>query len=348
MGLAKTLECEIALTFRQQNLAEQYAALATDCNLYIVSRRPRTYIEEHTVRITRRGWVKGSYIIVKSGNHVRRKFKFPIPVDIPSRYLRWGRDLPKDYFRIIDGRTGDNVLHGDPWSLLHLISGASSKLAAQEVLYVGKSTGRIHERNAFDRIKRHDKVQQIYADNAGADQDVFLSVLRINDSSSVAMLSGSTDFDIVRGNIGELVARSLSTDRKVFVDSVELTEAALIAYFKPRYNRNHKHNFPHKPSKVSELLKKYRYSNLTVALHDNGTGIQFWSNLRSGRRFHAFRCTLPSPKEIENEAFVESADDMDRLLSRPLNYVDKVAHKAVVTLALLPAAAPERFLPDDT
>lgn len=120
------------------------------------------------------------------GKRRRRRFRFPFILKGRS-HLGWRPDLPRYYYQIIDA-DGNLAFHGDPWSLVFLSSHMSSDLAAHEVIYVGRSTGVKHERNSFNRIAAHDKIQKIYADHFGRDYDIFISVLRIRDSSTVASL----------------------------------------------------------------------------------------------------------------------------------------------------------------
>lgn len=159
MGLEKFLGCEVALTFRQQNLAAQHGHLLADCNLYVVTRRPRTYISPGSVRISRHGQLVGKVTIDDFNKRLRQRFRLPFRLTGEGRLI-WRDDMPRDYYQIIDDKTGRLILHGDPWSLAFLGSGFSPKLAGHEVIYIGRS-----ERNSLDCIIDHQKIQSIYAEH---------------------------------------------------------------------------------------------------------------------------------------------------------------------------------------
>jgi hypothetical protein len=341
MGLNKTLECEVALTFRQQNLTAQYEPLLADCNLYVVTRRPRTYITPGSVRINRRGLLTGKVTVEFSGKRWSRRLKMPFRLTGDSR-LAWREDMPRDYYQIVEKGSGRLAYHGDPWSLAFLSSGLLPELAAHEVIYVGQSVGKKQQRNSLDRIIAHRKIQQIYADHSGQDYDIFINPLRIVGSSSIFELATSADFSMSQ-YVAELTARSFSSNRSIYSESVSLCEAALISYFKPEYNRQHNNNFPHKPTKISEMLTRYRYSNLTVILSDGNTGIQLWSTVRKPGRFHHAGYRLPRPDDLTIEEFDDSATRTENSQKKILTDLASLTNLGSVTLAFIPVDTPNRI-----
>jgi len=344
MGLGKFFECEVALTFRQQNLAAQYGPLVADCNLYVVTRRPRTYITPGSVPISRCGKLVGKVTIDYPGKRLCQRFRLPFRLAGEGR-LVWCDDMPRDYYQIIDDKTGRLILHGDPWGLAFLGSEFSPQLAAHEVIYIGRSVGAKRERNSLDRIIAHDKIQSIYADHSSQCCDIFISVLRISGSSSVFELATPADFSMSR-NLPELTGRLFGGDKTIYAEAVSLCEAALIAYFRPEYNTHHKNIFPRKPTKVSDLLTRYRYSNLTVTLDGGGTGIRFWSSGRKLSGFHRADWILPCPDDIPIDEFKASATQMEKSSSKVFSDVNALAHMASVTLAFVPVDMPDRIKKD--
>lgn len=341
MGLNKTLDCEVVLTFRQQNLAAQYEPLLADCNLYVVTRRPRTYITPGSVRISRRGLLTGRVAIEHFNKYSQRRFKMPFLLEGDSRLI-WREDMPRDYYQIIEKKSSRLMYHGDPWSLAFLASGLSAELAMQEVIYVGQSVGTKRERRSLDRIVAHKTIQKIYADHSGQDYDIFINPLRISGSSSTFELSAQADFSMSK-YVAELTARSFNSDRSIYAESVNLCEAALISYFRPEYNQQHKYHFPHKTTKISELLTRYRYSNLTVLLADGGTGIQLWSTGRKPNRFHHACYRLPRPADLTVEEFDDSATRTENSQESIMARLAELANMATATLAFIPVDTPDRI-----
>lgn len=342
MGLEKALHCGVALTFRQQNIVRPFEHMFADCNLYLVTRRPRTYVLPNTVRIRRSGRLTGKFAIDIGG--VNRKHRFEFPLRLPDDdKLTWARNLPRDYYQITD-RSGSAVFHGDPWGLLLLSTGFAPALAEHEVVYVGHSVGNKHERNSLDRVTRHETIQQIYADHFGQDYDIFISMVYIDGSTSMFQLSTTTDFTMSSPHVSELTSRAFRNDRSIYAESVRIAEAALISYFKPEYNTNHKHNFPHKPTKISELLTRYNYTNLTITLDSSDTGITLWSPARNPRYFHHLTFRLTGPRDIPHEDFAKSAQQIEDFIAASLAASsDDLNRLSTVTLACVPTERPNRI-----
>jgi hypothetical protein len=108
-----------------------------------------------------------------------------------------------------------------------------------EVLYVGQAWGaaEVPTTNAAERLTRHETLLAIYAESEkrAPDQDIWLLLLSLDPPLSVgAMTLGKTPV-----HIGGYPLQRVS-DRHY----VNFTEAALIRYFQPPYNKVFKNTFP--------------------------------------------------------------------------------------------------------
>ena len=288
MGVAKVIACEAALIFRQQNLARIYKDLSRGCHLYLVSRRPKTYVMPQSVRI-RRGGVRGKLVVEGSSNRTTVLFGAPFSFTAVAEQLKWVGEVTRDYFQIVGKRSGYCYLHGDTWAFALLASGWTQELAEQEVLYVGQAFGKEGERTALDRILSHKTIQRIYADHQSTTFDIFITFLQISEGASLIQLGSLESFASVEHvNVAPLVASSLRPDVGRVREQVALAEAALISYFKPEYNQQHKKAFPGKGSPLALTLDKRGYTNLAVSLSDGETGVRFWSAQRQSSRYHRF------------------------------------------------------------
>lgn len=292
MGISKVIECSVALVTRQQHLTDECVKLISDCHLYIVSRRPRTYVDPETARI-RRGVARG-HVIVESqeGTYIRRFRSRIAPRNIEP--LRWLYGPSLDYCSIVSKRSKRGYLSGDSWALAFHVTDFDPHLSTQEVIYVGRSLGKTDERIALDRVLDHKTLQKIYADHQSTEFDIFITFLRITDAHTLTRLGSPESFTAVdRAGIGALVAGVFRPSVERLREQVMLAEAALIAYFQPSYNHNLL-KFPKRSSKLARNIDDRGYTNIEVALTDSATGVRFWSPSREPARYHRFRAHLPA------------------------------------------------------
>jgi hypothetical protein len=106
-----------------------------------------------------------------------------------------------------------------------------------EVVYIGRAFGDNGGRNAIDRLRRHEKLQEIYSHIINRDPSLELWILLLP-------LAPSTDLNILAPEkeskdheIEEWIHRSQESPEIGLENRINFTEAALINYFKPKYNK---------------------------------------------------------------------------------------------------------------
>ena len=106
-----------------------------------------------------------------------------------------------------------------------------------EVLYIGKSFGQAGERTATDRLKSHSTLQKILADflsqNSGDNIHVLLLDFKQDQIGLKICCNGSYSIASIEPNFDEQ-------------QIINITEASLIHYFKPKYNKDFISEFPSK------------------------------------------------------------------------------------------------------
>ena len=153
-----------------------------------------------------------------------------------------------------------------------------------EVLYVGQTFGAKGDRLAVDRLSRHTTLQRILADVAdqcGRDE-VLLLGLSYGRSKNMLSSAGNRWVEPAATSEEEHAhwkkAGGQTFTRK---DRVLLAEAALINYFKPRYNLQHLDSFSTKERrrKLKTLQSLFRedFSALMVEISTSALGAKLWS-----------------------------------------------------------------------
>lgn len=151
-----------------------------------------------------------------------------------------GKELLIKY---MDGRTTTMASSILVCSSSHKIDEDYTKL---EVLYVGKAFGQTGQRVAADRLKRHTTLQKIlseFHDNR-PNEDIILLAYQYGNyrfllsSSGVSSPEPSTTDEEGIKYIDNVNSMRISRDKRILI-----AEAALINYFRPKYNEQHSSSF---------------------------------------------------------------------------------------------------------
>lgn len=150
-----------------------------------------------------------------------------------------------------------------------------------EVLYIGQSYGKEGERTAFNRLASHSTLQKILTNyqSQHPDKHVYIALLEFTPNLSMS-------FD----GLSKKYTKSEAESDKHMTDVIcnlpkgeqiiNITEAALIHYFKPEYNVNFVENFPDEHHKGYKQYFDLDYNSLVVELDmefDNAPIIQFYT-----------------------------------------------------------------------
>lgn len=151
-----------------------------------------------------------------------------------------------------------------------------------EVLYIGQSYGKRGERTAITRLSSHSTLQKILTDcqSKYSNRHIYLLLLEINtllnmsfDGISKDYTKSINDSDMHMRN----VIQNLPEEQQV----VNISEAALINYFKPEYNRNFVENFPNENHKGYKQYFDLDYNQFVFEMDlefNFGAPIQLYSS----------------------------------------------------------------------
>lgn len=151
-----------------------------------------------------------------------------------------------------------------------------------EVLYIGQAYGQEGERTAFSRLSSHSTLQKILTDCQGkySDKHIYIMLMEFTPQLNIT-------FDGISGKY----TMSEEEDKKHMDDVISnlpeeqqvinITEAALINYFKPEYNVNFVENFPNENHKGYKQYFDLDYNDLVVEIDldfDDYSIIQLYSS----------------------------------------------------------------------
>lgn len=154
-----------------------------------------------------------------------------------------------------------------------------------EVLYVGQGIGVKKKRTAVDRLKNHSTLQRILCDTISDSptSDIIVLLYKFENTKSL-MSTGTNNMTAeVTSSSDEELNHFMSMGTKIVSrkNKINLVEAALINYFKPKYNFIHKDSF--KPNNMKKLktlkdLFKLDLSGLIVEINTANIGGKLYSD----------------------------------------------------------------------
>lgn len=253
---------------RQRDLEKIEVPRDPACHIYIVSQAPRVSVLPADVRIGEAGIALTVRRQVEDSFH-HLDLALDYQRTVGSGMIEWKSEYPYEDFALTDQNTGEVLVSGSVYALLAQLD-VGAEWRTQEVLYVGQAFGKQGERQAFDRLRKHDTLQRVYSEQR-PDREVWLTLCAITD---VAMISTMHPTDSGMVSEEEDKAHAIRVHQKVVQnehfnghEGVALAEAGLIRYFQPKYNKIFREKFPD-PEHVSltECLD-LEVNTLIVELH---------------------------------------------------------------------------------
>ena len=150
--------------------------------------------------------------------------------------------------------------------ILWLYSAFSTEQLECEVLYVGQSYGTKGDRDALIRLKSHETLQKVMADILYEDINSEIAITLWEFTPRLlTSLDGRNDFLVTDEEDKQHFKKVLSAPPLILDNQIiNVTEAALINYFKPKYNDKFKNNFPDVTHKGYTFYYDYDYNAITV------------------------------------------------------------------------------------
>ncbi|MCL6241140.1 hypothetical protein [Acinetobacter amyesii] len=187
-----------------------------------------------------------------------------------------------NYLEFIDREMGRFMLSTN--QLVSLIRPDWQGRENLEVLYIGQSIGAKKSRTAIDRLKHHSTLQRILCDTMMdfPTDDIILLLYKFESTKSIMSTASNNMMSDVSASSDEELNHfmSMGTRNVPRKTKINLVEAALINYFKPKYNFMHKDSFnPNNMKKLKTLkeLFKLDLSGLIVEINTNSLGAKLFS-----------------------------------------------------------------------
>jgi hypothetical protein len=268
-----------------------------DYHIYMVNLIPKLQFDMESLK-QYKDHISIDIILKSEEETVVENIRFAV-ADINHEELNISSDKPRKTLYVTTG-DGENGL---AFRVMYLYIQYADRPLSVEVLYIGQSFGKGGSRKALDRLKSHSTLQKIMADIS------FNEEIR---DIAISLWEFSPGFLASFDGISKSYEKSDSEDKahihNIFLNGqrydqvINITEAALIHYFKPEYNEKFKNNFPLMTHNGYKHYYDLDYNALLVELDQETINGSLYSNYREYDLYPKIEYTL-HPENIRRSMF---------------------------------------------
>lgn len=265
---------------------------APEFHIYVIGARPRISVDPSSFRFD--DTHLSGVFLVHLGAQV---LEVPVTAKQPSRYKldRIESDWPHTAVRFFSGPM--MALGGK----VALLADAFPELFDHldlEVLYVGQSYGSVGDREAQQRLQSHTTLQQILGESSRRrpDREVWLALFHFEETLLAtfdgrwAQEPGAVEAD--EGRIERALTQQVSEQQRI-----NFTEAALIRYFEPRFNKTFRSTFPSPAHTSYDECYQIDLNMISVEVETGDIRARLYSAARPPEWRHLAMFPLHDPKE---------------------------------------------------
>lgn len=280
----------------QQDQLHKVDELGFEPHIYLVGRRPRITIDPASVKITE-DRVSGQFLKQQKSEFI------PIPFDVQN-YLGTAKvklhtKYPFTEFAFVD-ESGETLSKGKCALQLAVCGPQYWEHLDLEVLYIGQAYGKDGSRTAADRLISHSTLQGIYAEalRNSPDQEVWMVLCSFEPYLLASFDGRSKEYATTQheddGHIQEVISNTITEQQEI-----NFTEAALIKYFQPEYNKIYKDSFPNPAHSTYSECYAIDLNMVSVEVQTEELGLRLWSEAVKPAWIHF--CTFPLHSKEERQ-----------------------------------------------
>jgi hypothetical protein len=225
---------------------QNYFDESNPCHIYFIGKRPRISIDPDDFTINNE--TLDFHFNIQYGNSFQKR-ALRLRNDMGTSNVRMVSQYPFTTFTLYEKDTNAQLFFGKSALVLQQFASNDRDCIDLEILYIGQSYGVDGARTAPDRLQSHSTLQAIYAEatSNNPDSEIWLALASF-EQINLMMMDGRTGFT------EEELAFDKADFKRVFStlnyggineqQKINFTEAALIKYFQPRYNKIYKDSFP--------------------------------------------------------------------------------------------------------
>lgn len=262
------------------------------CHIYMICSRPKIRIANQGLAIN-----KETYKITFEKhyfNHVEQETY--VHKNIHNFY---SYELNNSGSRIIVKDKNGNIITDGKSSLLYPFSIPEyDDVLDLKVLYVGQAFGENGKRLVSDRLISHSTLQKIYADalENNPTDDIWIIMWQFKpyyiSLMGAGIINPVIDLEQSIDNYYKVMDSDIPFDQQITI-----TEAALIKYFSPIYNKEYKTTFPDKSHSSYEICYSLDFNSASFELDTNSIVTRLYSDTVAPELIHIGKFFLHNNEE---------------------------------------------------
>ena len=215
---------------------------------------------------------------------------YQIEIDVPEGF----NHLKKDDYYYMENECGEQIWPDETYIQKQL--SLSTNAVTFEVKYIGQAFGKEGERNALDRLIKHETLQKIALKGAPQGYKLTLLMLEVLPANRIFTFMNPTaknkDSDSSRINAGLDMLYGTTEQQRI-----SLYEAALIRYFYPEYNTEYKDSFPSTNLKILQTCYEKDFAGIVAEICFDELPFNMFSETISISNYHIAKHHLHNEKE---------------------------------------------------
>lgn len=269
------------------------------CYVYVIGRKPRVTLDPGSFHMDEK-WVRGCLKFQRGDSFEYRNFA--LLNQLGKSNLRLDCPYPHTEYSLHDEQN-KKISYVKAGILAHAFP-EMTEFCNLEVLYVGQAYGSQGERQATERLQSHSTLQKIYCEvmRRTPDQEVWLLLLNFEMSLQILFNGNIKDFQTSDEEDDEHIMQVLTTGITE-QQAINFTEAALIRYFEPEYNKTFKDTFPNPAHKTYSECYELDINSVVVTIETDNLGCMLWSSKQSPRMTHI--AVYPLHSQLERRCLLD-------------------------------------------
>ncbi len=265
------------------------ADVSKQCHIYLICRKPASSVDPASFSY-RDGVLRGNLIYRLNG--FQKVLPFESPFNLSDRAVRVAVS-PYPHREIHSLNTAGEMVRYVPANILAMA--ASPVFRDLEVLYVGQAFAE-GRRTAVDRLKSHSTLQKILADMQynRPDDEVIILAFEYLPYRIITSMDGTAK-KAIAGEQDSMRFSSILDNPLTEHQQICLAEAALIRYFRPRFNEIYRDSFPSADQKILNECFQLDFSALIVEINTEELRCRLYSDDATINHHHIAKFDLVDP-----------------------------------------------------
>lgn len=247
---------------------QSYFNEASPCHLYFICRRPRLTVNPDSFKIDKKSV---SFKIHVHYESERKEHELKFQNNLGTTKAKLISDFPYNKFKVVTENGVWCDAKVSPF-IQHYNLKIDSQFLDLEILYIGQSYGTEGARTAPDRLKSHSTLQGIYSEaiSNNPNSEIWLALASF-EQINMMMMDGRTKFS--EEELNEDKTRLVRVNDRLNYEGIDeqqkinFTEASLIRYFQPPYNKIYKDTFPNPAHKTYSECYDLDINTVAIELH---------------------------------------------------------------------------------